>query len=115
MVKAGRVSLGLIVYRAIQSLDSMQLRSIVLTAAFLAAGTRAGAQDVRVEVVEAATGKPIIGANVVLLDSAAVYSLGGGFSDQNGRTDLRASARGKYRVRADKPGYETWMSVQLLL
>jgi hypothetical protein len=115
MVKAGRVSLGLIVYRAIQSLDSMQFRSIVLTAAILAAGTRAGAQDVRVEVVEAATGKPIIGANVVLLDSAAVYSLGGGFSDQNGRTDLRASARGKYRVRADKPGYETWMSVQLLL
>lgn len=93
----------------------MQLRSIVLTAAILAAGTRAGAQDVRIEVVEASTGKPIIGANVVLLDSAAAISLGGGFSDRGGRTELRAPARGPYRVRADKPGYDTWMSVQLHL
>ncbi len=93
----------------------MQLRSIVLTAAILAAGTRAGAQDVRIEVVEASTGKPIIGANVALLDSAASISLGGSFSDQRGRTDLRAPALGLYRVRADKPGYDTWMSVQLHL
>jgi hypothetical protein len=91
----------------------MQLRSIVLTAAFLSAGATAAAQDVRVEVVEAATGKPIVGANVALLDSAAVTPLGGGFSDQKGRTDLRAPARGPYRVRADKVGYDTWMSVQL--
>ena len=71
----------------------MQLRSIALTAAILSAGGRAGAQDVRVEVVEASTGKPIVGANVSLLDSAAAISLGGGFSDQSGRTDLRAPAR----------------------
>jgi hypothetical protein len=93
----------------------MQLRSIVLTAAILAASSRAGAQDVRVEVVEAATGKPIVGANVALLDSAAITPLGGGFSDQRGRTDLRAPARGPYRVRADKVGYDTWTSVQLHL
>jgi hypothetical protein len=93
----------------------MQLRSIALFAAILAAGARAGAQDVRVEVVEASTGKPIIGANVSLLDSAAVTSLGGGFSDQVGRTDLRAPARGAYRVRADKVGYDTWTSVELHL
>jgi hypothetical protein len=93
----------------------MQLRSIVLTAAILAAGARAGAQDVRVEVVEAATGRPIVGANVALLDSAAANPLGGGFSDQKGRTDLRAPGRGAYRVRADKVGYDTWMSVQLHL
>jgi hypothetical protein len=93
----------------------MQLRSIVLTTAILAAGARAGAQDVRVEVVEAATGKPIVGANVALLDSEAVTPLGGGFSDQKGRTDLRAPARGPYRVRADKVGYDTWTSVQLHL
>jgi hypothetical protein len=93
----------------------MQLRSTVLIAAVLAAGARAGAQDVRVEVVEAGTGKPIVGANVALLDSAAVTPLGGGFSDQNGRTDLHVPARGPYRVRADKVGYDTWMSVQLHL
>jgi hypothetical protein len=93
----------------------MQLRSIALAATILAAGARAGAQDVRVEVVEAATGNPIVGANVALLDSAAVTPLGGGFSDQKGRTDLRAPARGPYRVRADKVGYDTWTSVQLHL
>ena len=53
----------------------MQLRSIVLTATILAAGVRAGAQDLRIEVVEASTGKPIVGANVVLLDSTALISL----------------------------------------
>jgi hypothetical protein len=41
--------------------------------------------------------------------------LGGGFSDQSGRTDLRAPSHGNYRVRADKVGYDTWTSVQLLL
>lgn len=93
----------------------MQLRSIALTAAILAAGGRAGAQDVRVEVVEASTGKPIVGANVSLLDSAAAVSIGGGFSNQSGRTDLRAPASGPYRVRADKVGFDTWTSVQLHL
>jgi len=93
----------------------MQLRSIALTAAVLAVGARAGAQDVRVEVVEASTGKPIVGANVALLDSAATIPLGGGFSDQSGRTDLHAPSHGNYRVRADKVGYDTWMSVQLNL
>jgi len=93
----------------------MHLRSIVLTAAVLAVGARAAAQDVRVEVVEASTGKPIVGANVALLDSAASFPLGGGFSDQSGRTDLRAPSNGNYRVRADKVGYDTWISVQLHL
>ncbi len=93
----------------------MQLRSIALTAAILVAGGHAGAQEVRVEVVEASTGKPIVGANVALLDSAAVTSLGGGFSNQIGRTDLLAPSNGAYRVRADKVGYDTWLSVQLHL
>jgi len=93
----------------------MQLRLIVLTATLLATGVRAGAQDVRVEVVEAATGKPIVGANVALLDSAQTIPLGGGFSDPSGRTDLRAPSSGNYRVRADKVGYDTWISVQLRL
>src|SRR5712671_865666 len=93
----------------------MQLRSIALTAAVLAVGARAGAQDVRIEVVEASTGKPIVGANVALLDSAQTIPLGGGFSDPSGRTELRAPYSGNFRVRADKVGFETWISVQLRL
>ena len=78
-------------------------------------GVRAGAQDVRVEVFEAATGKAVVGANVSLYDSAGNLPLGGGFSDQSGRLDLRAPGRGSFRVKADKVGYDTWISVQLVL
>jgi hypothetical protein len=88
---------------------------IILAAMISGTGFSAGAQEIRVEVVEAATGKPIVGANVALLDSAGAIPLGGSFSDQSGRTDLRAPARGPYRVRADKAGYDTWLSVQLHL
>ena len=93
----------------------MKLRSIAIALAILVTGVRAGAQDVRVEIFEAATGKPIVGANVSLYDSAGTLPLGGSFSDQNGRTDLRAPRRGSFRVKADKVGYDTWMSVQLQL
>ena len=93
----------------------MHLRSILIVAAVAMTAPRAGAQDVRVEVVEAATGRPIVGANVALFDSSGMFPLGGGFSDQSGRTDLRAPARGPYRVRADKVGFDTWTSVQLHL
>lgn len=111
----GRASLGPLVTSCSQSPDPMQLRSFVLFAATLAGGVRAGAQDVRIDVVEASSGKPIVGVHVTLLDSAARISLGGGFSDQLGHTELRAHGRGPYRVRADKAGYDTWTSVQLLL
>ena len=93
----------------------MPFRPILITAALLLAGVRAGAQDVRIEVVEAANGKPIVGANVALFDSTGLIPLGGGFSDQSGRTDLHAAARGPYRVRAEKVGFDTWTSVQLHL
>jgi len=93
----------------------MHLRSIPLIAATLVAGARAGAQDVRVEVFEAGTGKAIVGANVSLYDSAGTIPLGGSFSDQSGRTDLRGPGRGAYRIKADKAGYDTWTSVQLVL
>jgi len=93
----------------------MRLKLITFTAIFALAATRAGAQDLKIEVVEAATGKPIIGANVSLFDSAGTIPLLGGFSDQNGRIDLRAPMRGPYRVRADKVGYDSWLSVQLAI
>ena len=86
---------------------------IIFSAAVIALATRATAQDLHVEVVEAGTGKPVIGANVSLFDSAGTIPLFGGFSDQNGRIDLRAPMRGQYRVKADKVGYESWLSVQL--
>jgi hypothetical protein len=87
---------------------------IIFSAAILALiGTSASAQDLHVEVVEAGNGKPVIGANVSLFDSAGTIPLFSGFSDQNGRIDLRAPGRGQYRVKADKVGFDSWLSVQL--
>src|SRR2546429_9202343 len=95
----------------------MQLRShplpIILAAAILSAGVNAGAQEFRVEVVEASTGKPIVGANVALLDSAGAIPLGGDFSDQGGRTYLRAPSRGPDRIRVEKVRFGPWVLVQL--
>jgi hypothetical protein len=102
----------------------MQLRPIMFAAAIVLIGSRASAQvartvqdvrsaqDVRVEVVEAANGKPIVGANVSVFDSTGVL-LGGGFSDQAGRIDLPAPLRNPFRVQADKVSYDTWLSVVL--
>ena len=64
------------------------------------------------EVVEASNGKPIVGANVSVFDSAGVL-LGGGFSDQVGHIDLPAPLRSPFRVQADKVSYDTWLSVVL--
>lgn len=90
----------------------MQLRVITLFAAIVLIGARADAQDVRIEVVEASTGKPIVGANVSVADSTGTL-LGGGFSDQGGHIDLPTPARAAFRVRADKVSYDTWISVLL--
>ena len=93
----------------------MRLKLILSAAVLSIAATRATAQDLQIEVFEAATGKPIIGANVSLFDSAGTIPVLGGFSDLNGRIDLRAPIRGPYRVRADKVGYDSWLSVQLAI
>ena len=90
----------------------MQLRDIVIAAAIGLIGSNALAQDVRIEVVEAINGKPIVGANVSVLDSTGVL-LGGGFSDQSGYVSLPAPERAPYRVRADKVSFDTWVSVVL--
>ena len=93
----------------------MRLKFTVSVAILAFAAARATAQDIQIEVVEAATGKPVVGASVSLFDSAGTIPLLGGFSDQNGRIDLRAPVRGPYRVRADKVGYDSWLSVQLAI
>jgi hypothetical protein len=90
----------------------MQLRPIILAASFAVIGSHAAAQDVRINVVEASNGKPIVGANVSVVDSTGVL-LGAGFSDQNGHIDLPVPPRGSFRVRADKVSYDTWLSVVL--
>jgi hypothetical protein len=96
----------------------------MLAAAIVLIGSRAAAQnartvqdvrsaqDVRIEVVEASNGKPIVGANVSVFDSTGAL-LGGGFSDQVGRIDLPAPQRSAFRVQADKVSYDTWLSVVL--
>ena len=70
----------------------MALRTIKIAAALVLASGQLAAQDVRIEVVEAATGKAIVGANVAVLDSAGLV-LGGGFSDQGGHRSAARFAR----------------------
>ncbi|HEV7596385.1 MAG TPA: hypothetical protein VGO33_15415 [Gemmatimonadaceae bacterium] len=90
----------------------MHLRPFLVAAAFFVAGNCLAAQEVLVEVVELSSGKPIIGANLSLVDEHGV-SLFGNFSDQGGHSALRAPSAGRYVVRADKVGYESWSSVVL--
>lgn len=88
------------------------MRPIVLAAAIALIGNRAAAQEVRIEVVEASTGKAIVGANVSVIDSSGL-AIGGGFSDQGGYINLPVPMRGPFRVRSDKVSYDTWISVVL--
>jgi len=90
----------------------MQIRAITIAAAIVLIGSRAAAQDVRIEVVEASNGRPIVGANVSVVDSSGL-AIGGGFSDQGGYITLPIPMRGPFRVRADKVSYDTWISVVL--
>ena len=90
----------------------MHLRPFLVAAAFIVVGTRVAAQEVLIEVVELSNGKPIVGANVSLVDDHGM-SLFGNFSDQGGHSVLRAPTAGRYVVRADKVGYESWSSVIL--
>ncbi len=90
----------------------MHMRPIILAAAIALIGGRAAAQEVRIEVVEASDGKPIVGANVSVIDSTGL-AIGGGFSDQGGYINLPVPMRGPFRVRSDKVSYDTWISVVL--
>jgi hypothetical protein len=90
----------------------MQMRAITIAVAIVLIGSRAVAQDVRIEVVEASNGRPIVGANVSVVDSSGL-AIGGGFSDQGGYITLPVPMRGPFRVRADKVSYDTWISVVL--
>jgi hypothetical protein len=90
----------------------MHLRPFLVAAALFVAGNRIAAQEILVEVVELSNGKPIVGANLSLVDDHGM-SLFGNFSDQGGHSVLRAPSNGRYVVHADKVGYESWSSVIL--
>jgi hypothetical protein len=90
----------------------MHFRHILVAAASLVVGSQLAAQDVLIEVVELTNGKPIVGANVSLVDEHGM-GLAGNFSDQGGHAVLRAPTPGLYSVKADKVGYDSWSSVQL--
>src|SRR4030081_3324157 len=92
----------------------MPLRPLFVAAAVFVVATPLAAQEVLVEVVELSNGKPIVGANVSLVDQNG-RSLFGNFSDQGGHTVLRAPSGGRYVVRSDKVGSESWSSVELQL
>ena len=82
--------------------------SILATPAF-----SSGAQEVRVEVVKHADGEPIPGALVVVLPERESPPVGR-FSGRDGRVNLSSPRRGGYRVRAEKVGYDSWLSVVLV-
>ena len=90
----------------------MHLRPFLVAAALFVVGIPLTAQEVLIEVVELSNGKPIVGANVSLVDDHGM-SLFGNFSDQGGHSVLRAPGGGRYTVRTDKVGYESWSSVIL--
>jgi len=90
----------------------MTFRTFVPIALIVGAFTL-DAQEVRVEVVKHADGRPIPGTLLTLLserDSAQP----GRFSDQSGRATFNAPRRGGYRIRAERIGYDTWTSVVLV-
>jgi hypothetical protein len=90
----------------------MTLRTLAPTALCFAAVFSIGAQEVRVEVVKHADGRPIPGTLLTLLHERDSTQLGR-FSDEAGRATFNAPRRGGYRIRAERVGYDTWTSVVL--
>jgi hypothetical protein len=89
------------------------VRAFAAAAVCMALAVSAHAQEVRVEVVKHADGEPIPGTLLTLIpekDSAPVAR----FTDRAGRATFIAPRRGGYRVRAERVGYDTWLSVVLV-
>ncbi len=91
----------------------MLLRTFLPALALLAAVVSAGAQEVRVEVVKHADGQPIPGTLVTLLHEQD-STQPGRFSDPSGRANFNSPRLGRYRIRAEKVGYDTWTSALLV-
>lgn len=74
----------------------------------------AGAQTVRGVLVDDGSERPVVGALVVLLDSAGTQR-GGSLTDQAGRFLIQAPVPGRYRLRAERVGYRSALSEPLEL
>lgn len=72
----------------------------------LSAALPARAQVVTGVLVDSASGMPVNGAIVALLDSLSTQH-GGAFTDAQGRFELRAPSSGAWRVRAERVGYRS--------
>lgn len=91
------------------------LRVLLFTVALaLAAAAGLSAQTVGGTVVETATGEPIQGAVVALVDSLGTRR-DAVLSDAQGQYSLQAPAPGIYRVRAERVGYAATSSSPLAL
>ncbi len=89
-------------------------KNLVLVAGLLLAGRSAAAQAVRGELVEGASGRPVAGALVVLLDGAG-KQVGGGFADADGGFLVQAPGPGSYTLRAERVGFAAVRSPALRL
>ncbi|HEX5725721.1 MAG TPA: carboxypeptidase regulatory-like domain-containing protein [Longimicrobiaceae bacterium] len=95
----------------------MPLRPRALSAALaalLAAAAPLAAQEVRGDLREAGSGRPVAGALVTLLDAAGAAQASA-LTDSAGRFAVRAPAAGTFRLRAERPGYATATSPALAL
>lgn len=92
----------------------MMVRTFAQIALFLGGALTLTAQEVRVEVVRHADGRPIPGTLLTLVHERDSTQLGR-FSDENGRATFSTPRRGGgYRIRAERVGYDTWTSVVLV-
>jgi hypothetical protein len=86
---------------------------IVIVALAAAAGT-ACAQVIHGDVMDARTHAPVLGAFVVVYDSAGTR-VAGVVADDSGRFAIRLAAPGHYRIRAERIGYSSTPPVLVAL
>jgi hypothetical protein len=87
-------------------------RAILAAVCLIGLVRAAGAQDLRVRVVEAEPPIPVSGALVLLLDRDGMERRRG-VTSEAGRVYLRAPAPGSYRLRLLRIGYVAWESAML--
>jgi hypothetical protein len=89
-------------------------RDVFIALTLSVSAAPAAAQLVAGKLVDRATGKPLDGAFVVLLDSAGTKQ-GGLLTNREGRYFLRAPGPGRYTIRAERIGYASATSEPLVL
>ncbi|HEU0016620.1 MAG TPA: TonB-dependent receptor [Longimicrobium sp.] len=82
---------------------------LALAAALLCAAHPAAAQEITGWVVDEASGQPVAGASVVLID-ASDQAKAGAITTAEGRFWIKVGAADRYRLRASRVGYRTAMS-----